>query len=300
MDSYQKVEDYSNIADITHKYRVRFGITSVPDDNEFFIRIRNALSYLFAKEIWYGRIQHDLEYKLLSALGMEYMPEDEEVDYPDSALHFVVKTFGPPNGLVPMLITLHILLDVIRIEENSAHFRGHTDDKTSEKLAGLVADAIDGSSVNVTLYRTPNGYEFFPATEPIFDDAYVGDILNWLSDYPKSKGQYDKALRMIVEQSDTRDVIDNLRLALELFFKEYFGNNKSLDNQISLIGNLIQSKGISDEIGNMYQRLIDCYNKYNNKHTKHGNDVENIEADYMVYLTGSFMRFMIQLRRLEN
>lgn len=300
MNRYKKIEGSPNIADVIYKYRVRFGVTTIPDDNEFYIRIRNAISYLFANKIWYGKVQHDLEYKLLSALGMEYIPEDEEVDYPDSALYSVVRLLGPPDGLVSMLIMLHILLDVILTEEDSDHFRGYTGEKTSETLAGLIADAINGSSVNVTLYRTPNGYEFFPATEPIFDGVYVGDILNWLSDYPKSKGQYDKALRMIVEQSDTRDVIDNLRLALELFFKEYFGNNKSLDNQISLIGNLIQSKGISDEIGNMYQRLIDCYNKYNNKHTKHGNDVEDIEADYMVYLTGSFMRFMIQLRRLEN
>ena len=300
MDGYQKVEGYSNIADITHKYRVRFGITSIPDDNEFYIRIRNALSYLFAKDIWYGRIQHDLEYKLVNALGMEYRIEDEEADYPDSVLHSVVKSFGPPDGLVPMLMTLHILLDVMVDEENRGLFRGHPSGKTSETLAGLIVDAISGSNVNVSLYRTSNGYEFFPATEPIFDNVYVGDVLNWLSDYPQSNEQYDKSLQMVVGQSDARDVIDNLRLALELFFKEYFENNKSLDNQIPLIGKLLQNKGISDEISNMYQRLLDCYNKYNNNHTKHGNDAEDIETDYMIYLTGSFMRFMIQLGRLEN
>ena len=47
----------------------------------------------------------------------------------------------------------------------------------------------------------------------------------------------------------------------------------------------------------MYFKLIDCYAKYNNSHAKHDDSVDENELDFLLYLTGSFIRFLIKINK---
>ncbi len=97
-------------------------------------------------------------------------------------------------------------------------------------INGIAEDLLT-SNINAALYKKFSGYEFYPATEPLFDESVIMDVLNWLNDYPRTKEQYDKTLKMILNQAAPRDSIDNLRLSLELFMKEFFNNVKSLETK---------------------------------------------------------------------
>ena len=56
---------------------------------------------------------------------------------------------------------------------------------------------------------------------------------------------------------------------------------------------------MSVEIRNMFTTLVDLFAKYNNEHIKHDDDSEIIiesEVEFLIYLTGTFIRFMVQLK----
>ena len=61
------------------------------------------------------------------------------------------------------------------------------------------------------------------------------------------------------------------------------------------LGTYIGEKNISNEISNMFFKLLECYEKYNNSHAKHDDSVNENEVDFLLYMTGSFMRFLVKL-----
>lgn len=160
-----------------------------------------------------------------------------------------------------------------------------------------VAEALKLSGINAVLCDTASGYRFYPASETFLDKKLVIDVLNWMNQYEKAKEQYELALRQFLKGQIDRQIVDCLRLSLELFLKDYLSNNKSLENQIEQLGKLLGEKGISVEVRNMFLKLLDYYCKYNNNHAKHDNVIDETEIDFVIYLTGSFIRFLIKVRQ---
>lgn len=108
----------------------------------------------------------------------------------------------------------------------------------------------------------------------------VVDVINWLSTYEKAQNQYRQALNDMLKGKYDRQVVDSLRLALELFLKQFLGNDKSLENQVKDLGVYLKNKNLSSEVSNMFFKLIDCYAKYNNSHAKHDDSVDENELDF--------------------
>ena len=79
--------------------------------------------------------------------------------------------------------------------------------------------------------------------------------------------------------------------------KQFLGNNKSLENQTKDLGVYLKDKNLSPEVSNMFFKLIDCYAKYNNLHAKHDDSVDENELDFLLYLTGSFIHFLIKINK---
>lgn len=203
--------------------------------------------------------------------------------------------------------------DTMKIKDDASLFRwlmilecilniDMNEDSRNIMLAHKIAESLKISGINAVLCDTANGYMFYPANAEILDQKLIVDILNWLNDYPDAKEQYNTALRTFLKGDFSRNIIDSLRLSVELFFKKLFHNGASLENQFRGIGEYLKSKGVSVEVRNMYVKLLDCFTAYNNQHIKHNDHSDLIgqsEIEYMIYLAGSFLRFIIQLEK-EN
>lgn len=171
-------------------------------------------------------------------------------------------------------------------------------DKRKKQLALKVAEALKLSGLDVALCKMPEGgYAFCPATEPFLDEKLVFDVLGWLDDYPKAQEQYREALGLLLHGDRTRKAVDCLRLALELFCKQRYRNEKSLENQIPLLGKELAERGLSAELRNLYTTLLTYYAKFNNEHVKHDDSANAIEVDFALYLTGGFLRLLLLLDR---
>ncbi len=130
-------------------------------------------------------------------------------------------------------------------------------------------------------------------------DTWTGPLTietrHWLDTYSDTKKLYVEALQKHKAGVYHRNALDDLRLALEKLVQTILGNAKSLENQLSGIGQFIKSKGGSKELANMFEKLIDYYTKYQNTYIKHDDAVPNEEVELLLELTSSFMKHFARM-----
>lgn len=127
------------------------------------------------------------------------------------------------------------------------------------------------------------------------NNALVKETQHWLSVFPKSLDLYNQALSKYQHRIFTRNLLDDLRLSLETLLQRVFQNQKSLENQKSLIGKYIEDRGGSTEIVNMLVKLFDYYANYQNTYVKHDSAVVDEEVEFVVEITSCFMRHLVRL-----
>ena len=109
--------------------------------------------------------------------------------------------------------------------------------------------------------------------------AEVRVTKHWLSKYQKPFELYNSALEKYSKNIYQRNILDDLRLALELLLKEILNNQKPLEKQLAEVGQFQKSKGVSSETTNMFNTLLDYYGKYQNKYAKHDDNVNEKEIE---------------------
>jgi hypothetical protein len=133
-------------------------------------------------------------------------------------------------------------------------------------------------------------------TAATINSTLVLETRHWLDEFPAAKKLYDDALQKHKNGVFTRNALDDLRLSLETLLKKLFSNEKSLENQVPMIGAFIKDKNGSPELANMIQKLVDYFSKDQNTYVKHNDAVLNAEVDVILELTSSLMKHLVQLR----
>src|SRR5436190_23394752 len=93
----------------------------------------------------------------------------------------------------------------------------------------------------------------------------IKETKHWLEKYPDAYKEYLSALKKFDNKIYERNLLDDLRLSLELLLKNILHNTKSLENQVSDLGIYLKGKSISAEVINMFNKLLDYYVKYQNQ-----------------------------------
>ncbi len=143
-------------------------------------------------------------------------------------------------------------------------------------------------------YSNFESFETFKPHQELQQDL-VSETYYWISPFPNVTNRFHRAVEIYRSNTDYRDCLDNLRLALELLLREVLGNKKSLENQTSEIGTYQNSLGISKEIKNMFYKTLDYFMKYQNGNVKHNDLVKSIdEVEFVFGLTMIFIRLIIK------
>ena len=127
------------------------------------------------------------------------------------------------------------------------------------------------------------------------NETLIEETKHWLADYPSSLSLFTQALEKYNHGSFKRNLLDDLRLALEQLLKHILKNSKSLENQIAGIGVHIKTCGGSPELANMFVKLIDYYSKYHNTYVKHDDGVIEEEIEFVLEISSSFMKHIVRL-----
>lgn len=168
------------------------------------------------------------------------------------------------------------------------------------ELVNKVVEALKLSNANVKILKKENDYELYPIHIEFLDEPLVIDNLIWLDKYKTTKEHFSSAVKMQRKKQNYRNIVDELRFSLESFFQQLFSNKKSLENQKNNIGEFLKNNNISTIISNMYIKLFDLYTVYNNDNAKHGDNITEQEIDYLIYLTGSFIRLVLQIEESKK
>lgn len=127
------------------------------------------------------------------------------------------------------------------------------------------------------------------------NETLIEQTRHWLDGFPQSLSLYNEALQKYQHGVFQRNVLDDLRLALEALLKAVFENGKSLENQLPRLGGLIKSAGGSKHLSNMFEKLVDYYTKYQNQYVKHNDAVIEEEVEFIFEITSSFMKHVVRL-----
>jgi hypothetical protein len=128
------------------------------------------------------------------------------------------------------------------------------------------------------------------------NESVVTRARHLLDDYPEAKKLFDGALSKYRAHSYTRNALDDMRLALETLLKGLLANERSLENQVASVGQFVSEHGGSPQLANMFQKLIDYYTKYQNTYVKHNDAVPLAEVEFVVDITASFMKHLVQIK----
>jgi hypothetical protein len=128
------------------------------------------------------------------------------------------------------------------------------------------------------------------------NEGLVEETKHWLNGFPDALSLFEEALQKYQHGSFKRNLLDDLRLALEKLLRNLFDNEKSLENQIPLLGGYIKNRGGSPEISNMFVKLVDYYAKYHNTYVKHDDAVIEQEIEFVLEITASFMKHLVRLQ----
>ncbi len=90
---------------------------------------------------------------------------------------------------------------------------------------------------NVTLAKHGQRILFYPRGARLLDEAAIDDTLAWLDRYPTVADHFAKALKYYYEKDveHYRNLLDELRVALEQLVQKLLGNKKTLENNKSLL-----------------------------------------------------------------
>jgi hypothetical protein len=127
------------------------------------------------------------------------------------------------------------------------------------------------------------------------NESLIEETRHWLEGYPYSLKLFQEALTKFENKLFTRNILDDLRLSLELLLKAVLKNDKSMENQIDSLGRHLKDKSCSKELTNMFLKLIDYYCKYQNSYVKHDDAVIEEEIEFIFEITSSFMKHIVRM-----
>ncbi|HUE19678.1 MAG TPA: hypothetical protein VMQ63_07885 [Stellaceae bacterium] len=129
------------------------------------------------------------------------------------------------------------------------------------------------------------------------NETLIEETRHWLDSFSETLSLYNDALEKYEHGVFHRNLLDDLRLALEKLLRAVLQNDKSLENQIKFIGAYVKARGGSIEFVNMFVKLIDYYTNYHNTYVKHDDAVIEEEVEFIFEITSSFMKHLVRLNR---
>jgi hypothetical protein len=255
-----------------------------------FIQLKNRVIGTLT-EYFPGRPSLDRKFAYFYGYEIEVdWREDRFSDFSDSYLYEIIRDIADVKELATALQFLLIALEL----DNYPNLSNLSD------AILLAIDISPGAGIRAKKHQSSvNSLIFYPAGAKLLDQGTVNDVLDWLKNYPKVAKPFEQALKIYLD-GDTaqyRSLLDNLRFALEQLLKEVLGNKKSLETQkkeevLTWLG----QQGIHKQVINLYHQLLfGEYRIYHNDAVKHNEAFSENEIEFMIYLTGTFMRLLLQL-----
>ncbi len=178
----------------------------------------------------------------------------------------------------------------------------HRNSYSKNLVLAFMENSLGDLKIPYELFEDEDGIFIFPKGVPELDGALVSEVYDWLKKYPVVEKAWGKALRAYAEvtANSASNVADLFRKALESFFKEFFRNEKSLENNKAEYGRYLKEQGVPSELSNNLESLLQGYTNFMNNYAKHNDKTSVRTLEYLLYQTGNTIRLLISLKQAEN
>jgi hypothetical protein len=204
-----------------------------------------------------------------------------------------------PHGVYPLVAPNKRTALFENLQQFSAPQQHRIIREMCEHVTGLGPDRDDVRQLKVALATRYSKYDSDAAAAAV-NDALVKDTRHWLDLYPDSLSVYNEAIDKFRSRVFERNILDDLRLSLELLLEGIFNNNRSLENQLPALGQFIKQRGGSSELANMFSKLVEYYTRYQNTYVKHADDVIEEEIEFIMEITSAFMKHLVRMNRQQR
>lgn len=157
----------------------------------------------------------------------------------------------------------------------------------------------DNKEVKKLKCKLHTEYGKFSSSEINLEPKLIEDTIHWLKEYPDVLKIYRDALEKHKINLYERNVLDDMRLALEKLICSILGNSRTLEKNINELGGYLKNREVHQEFMNMYTKLIDYFCKYQNDNVKHNSNVAS-EVEFIIELASSFMKFLVKIVSIES
>lgn len=255
-----------------------------PNDSKELSRFRTRVQEVL-QDAWAASFQvsDQIRKKFALVSGTPYLPYDKrEYAYTD-----LYETLRGDSTLYETIEAIQFVLWTLQGD------RPERLTEVCERLNG-VFDASPGIPVRL-VYQSGKA-TLYPLGAQLLDEAVIDDNLAWLESYPEAAKPFQSALKIysLKDPSQYRNLLDSLRLSVEQMLRAILKNGKSLENQKQEFLSWLKASDAHSQIGNIYHDLLfGKFAPYQNDAVKHNEDKYTVaEVEFMLYLTGTLLRFM--------
>jgi hypothetical protein len=161
-------------------------------------------------------------------------------------------------------------------------------------VTGFRPEADDIRRLKIALATRYGKYDT-DAGASTLNEGLIEETRHWLDVCPEALSIYNEAIGKFRSNVFERNVLDDLRLSLELLLKATFQNNRSLENQLSALGQFIKGRSGSPQLANMFAKLVEYYSNYQNTYIKHADNVIEQEIEFVIEITSAFMKHIVRM-----
>lgn len=180
-----------------------------------------------------------------------------------------------------------------------------TNDVPNQEALKKLQSAIHSASeltprVGMRVVETDGSRALYPHGAEALDAELVNRVVAWLADVPAAAKAYSALLELLWSGSleTRRNVVDNLRVAVEAVLRKLLKNEKSLENQQDALTSWLKERGAHQQTINLFvQVLFGPYRIFQNEAVKHGDDFIEPEVEFQIYQTGTLLRMLLRLEQ---
>lgn len=280
------------------------------DDATAFVQFKNRLLFLIDKHLSKSIVSSKElinQYAFICGLSAPYSAtgdlnmivqgvELEQKGFNNTIIYSTLANSQAPIHVAWYLQNLFTAFDNM-LQSNNPRLQTVIDNFYIELIDLLTVSPV----AQIRLSKNKKGVVVYPAGARLLDDVLVNENLVWLLDYPESHKAFEQALSIYLsgDKLKFRNLVDNLRVAIEQLLRRILGNDKSFENQTKELSAWLEKHGVHSQTKNLFSKLLfGPYAVFQNDAAKHG-DEELLpdEIEYLIYLTGTFLRLLIQLNR---
>ncbi len=159
-----------------------------------------------------------------------------------------------------------------------------------------VKQAVEMSDLNVAVGESKGRIILYPEGERKLDDELVNKPLLFLDQ--KSNKHFENALKFY-QSKKHKDSAERLRQSVEEFLRHKLRNKKSFPENIKSLQQTLKNNSPS-QIRNIIFQIFNGLDKYFNEHSKHGDNVNEVENEFLIYQTGLLLRYINKVNICYN